>query len=830
MATQGGGNVRSITSDKTAKKTTNAGLMDRLKKVAKIDRLPKNVRQSIPFQGIMSNGIIETTPGTFTKTYMLQDINFTIAPDDEQLVIFQHFIDMLNSFNENVQWEITTFKHEIEKKRTIQEIRLLPQKDGLNKYRQEMNGMLLDNLKKGNNSAKKDKMITISIHDSDAKHAAMQFNNIDTLISQKIRRITGYDTTPMTSQDRIKLLYNIYNQDSDYRLATSIYDNKEVFNLPYLEKCGLSIKDLVGPSSMDFSPGGRKDMFMLGDTYAQALYLERIPSYLNTNFMADLEDISANMLISSYFETIDAASAGKLVKEQLAAIEANVASVSKRNAESGYFGVLPPDLEKSQESVRSLMNDITSRDQNIFYVTFIIVAFARTKEELLETVKLIKDTADKHMCAIKPMKFQQEFAFNTALPLCRNDVFVDRLYTTESAGIFIPFNSQEIMQKNAIFYGLNQVSKSMILYDRTTGDNYNGLIFGYSGSGKSFAAKNEMVSVLLSKPNAQVFVIDPQGEYRRLVTALHGEEIYLSPGSSSYINPLDLDISTDKEDEIDPITMKSDFIISLFSIIVGKNRSLSPIHTSLIDKCVRKIYRSYIDELAKTGMTCDITKCPTLSDLYQELDMLKNEHFEAGQLADILAQYAVGSFDTFAHRTNIETNSRFVVYNTKQLGHGMRELGLHICINDIWNRMIANSKRDVYTWFYIDEFHILLESEGSTLFLKRIWKMARKWFGVPTGIMQNTEDLLRNEDTRAIFNNTSFILMLKEPMMDRQNLQLLLNLSVSQLEYITESDKGCGLLYNGKVTIPFMNKFSKNTELYKAMTTSHDENATADKE
>ncbi len=821
MAEKGKGTVKSITSDKVTQKQST-GIIAKIKNVAKIDRLPKNVRETIPFRGAMANGIIETQEGVFTKTYKIEDINFTIAPDEDQMVIYQHFIDMLNSFNDTINWEFTTFKHEIEKRKTIDDIRIRPQKDGLNKYRQEMNDVLLSNLKRGNNSARKDKMLTIAIKDNDAKHAAMQFKNIDTLISQKIRRISGYDTQPMTTQERIKMLYEIYNQDTDYRLATGIYENKEVFNLQFLEKCGLTLKDVIGPSSFDFSPNGKRDIFMIGDTYAQTLYLARIPSFLNTSFMSDLEDISGNMLISSYFKTIDAGSAGKLVKEQLAAIEANVASVSKRNAEGGYFGVLPPDLEKSQNSVRSLMNDITSRDQNIFYVTFVITVFARTKEELIETVKLVKDTADKHMCSIKPMKFQQEFAFNTCLPLCRNDIMVDLLYTSESAGIFIPYNSQEIMQKNSIFYGLNQVSKSMILYDRTTGDNYNGLIFGYSGSGKSFTAKCEMVSVILAKQNAQVFVIDPQGEYKNLVNGLHGQEINLSPGSNSYINPLDLDISIDKEDEIDPITMKSDFIISLFSIMIGKNRSLSPIHTSLIDKCVRKVYRSYIEELSRSGETCNVNMCPTLTDLYQELNMMKDEHYEAGQLADILFTYAIGSFDTFAHRTNIETDKKFVVYNTKQLGHGMRELGLHICLNDIWNRMINNSKREVYTWFYIDEFHILLESEGSTLFLKRIWKMARKWLGVPTGIMQNTEDLLRSEDTRAIFNNTSFILMLKEPMMDRQNLQILLNLSPSQLEYINESDKGCGLLYNGKVTIPFMSKFPKNTELYNMMDTSHE--------
>jgi type IV secretory pathway VirB4 component len=301
-----------------------------------------------------------------------------------------------------------------------------------------------------------------------------------------------------------------------------------------------------------------------------------------------------------------------------------------------------------------------------------------------------------------------------------------------------------------------------------------------------------------------------------------GQRIELMPGGRIFINPLDLDISEDEDAENDPIAMKVDFVVSMFSIIIGKDRVLDPVHGSIIDKCVRKIYRAYLEYLDAEGLTCDPSRCPTLGDLYQELKTTANEMPEARHLANVLYQYAVGSFTTFAHRTNVETDARLVVYDTKKLGSGMKELGLHICINDIWNRMIMNSKKNVWTWFYIDEFHVLLESRDTTLFLKRIWKMARKWLGVPTGIMQNTEDLLRDADSRAIINNTSLVIMLKEPLMDRQNLAILFNLSPAQLEYITDSEKGHGLIYNGKTTIPFMNEFPRKTQLYKMMTTAHD--------
>ena len=787
---------------------------------AKIEKLPKNVRESIPFRGMMSNGILETYYGTFTKSYKLKDVNFQIAPPEEQATIFSYFMEFLNSFSETTKWQFNIFNHKVSKRDTIENIRILPQRDGLNKYRQEMNKILLDNLTKGNNSISQDKFLTVAIEDENAEHAAATLRRIDTEISTRIRKISKDETTPMTSMERMKLLYDIYNQNMDYRFTTGVFNEPDEISLKHIERQGLSIKDVVGPSGINYAP---RDYFQFGDTYGRVFYLERVPKFLKTTFLSDISDIQSNMLISITSETTTQEEAVKLVKGRIAEIEGQVAEKKKKYAEEGYFGSdVNPELSAAQENARDLMKDITARNQSIFYLTLCVCIFSDTKEQLEETSKQLKSVAGRHLCPLKPIQDQQEFAVNTCLPLCRNDLYVDRMYTTESAAVFIPYNSQEINQKNAIFYGLNQSTKSMILCDRLTGNNFNGLIFGYSGSGKSFAAKCEMISVLLNHPDAQVFVIDPQGEYYPLAEGLHGSRITIAPGSNAYLNPLDLDLSSDDNMETDPITMKSDFVLSMLEIMMGKNRQIDPACRSIIDRCIRKIYRSYIKDISERtdGVTLDITKSPTLTDLYQELRMQENGY--ADQLADILELYAIGSFNTFARRTNVKTDSRFIVYDTKSLGNGMKELGLHICINDIWNRMISNSRKNIYTWFYIDEFHILLQSQATTVFLKQVWKMARKWLGVPTGIMQNTEDLLRDADSRAIVNNTSFVIMMREPLMDRQNLAELFNLSDAQLEYITDSDPGSGLIYNGKVTLPFINQFPKKTKLYALMSTSHD--------
>lgn len=792
----------------------------KLQEKAKIESLPKNVRDSIPFRGVTSNGIIETYYGTFTKSYKLKDVNFQIAPPNEQATIYSYFMELLNSFAETTKWQFNIFNHKIAKRETIENIRILPQRDGLNRYRQEMNKILLDNLTEGNNSITQEKFLTVAIEDENIEHASATLRRIDSEISSRIKKITKQETPPLKTVDRMKLLYEIYNQDSDYRFSTEIFNGKDEFSWQQIEKQGLSIKDAIGPSGINYGP---KNYFQFGDTYGRVFYLDRVPKYLKTTFLSDIADIQSNMLISITSETTNQDKAVKLVKGRIAEIEGQISDTTKKNMDNGYYGAgVNPELDAARENARDLMKDITSRNQSIFFLSVCVCIFAGTKDELEETSKQLTSIAGRHMAPLKPLLGDQEFGINTCLPLCRNDLMVDIMYTTESAAVFIPYNSQEINQKNAIFYGLNQTTKSMIICDRLTGSNYNGLIFGTSGSGKSFAAKCEMVSVLLNHPDAQVFVIDPQGEYYPLANALHGSRVIISPGSNIYINPLDLELSSDEEMETDPITMKADFVLSMLEIMMGKNRQVDPACRSIIDRCIRKIYRPYIEAMSKRtdGLTCDPSISPTLSDLYQELRMQGNSFSD--QLADVLELYAIGSFNTFAHRTNVKINSRFVVYDTKSLGNGMKELGLHICINDIWNRMITNSRNHIYTWFYIDEFHILLQSQATTVFLKQVFKMARKWLGVPTGIMQNTEDLLRDADSRAIVNNTSFVLMLKEPLMDRQNLAELFGLSESQLEYITNSDPGSGLIYNGKVTLPFIYDFPKNTDLYALITTAHD--------
>lgn len=783
--------------------------------------IPKTVQETIPYRCVYANGIIETRPGVFTKSYALQDVNFKIASREEQENIFLRYGDLLNMFTYDVTVEVTIFNRNVNRERFCKNVLIEHRGDDLDVYVEEQNKILMDHMQEGRNNIIHEKYITLSIRAEDISAATNQFVRLDTELSTAIKRINGADTAPMTLAERLGVLYDIYNTDSDLPFYTKVMvdgNESETFNVEWLKQLGITSKDLIGPESMDFSTGH----FMVGDKYGRVLFLQNLPTILSTDFMTELNDLECNMVTSVHFEPLRQDKTMKLIRNQIVNINSNVVDAQKRASRSGYSAdLISPDLLKAQEEANKLLTDMTSRNQKMYLVTLVVMILADTLDELDKYTQSLQTVAQRHLCTIKKLNYQQEAGLATALPLADNKLQVKRLLTTDSASLFIPFSAQELSQSNGMYYGLNAVSRNLILFNRLNSKNANGVILGTPGSGKSFSAKREIINVLL-KTDADVYIIDPEREYAPLAELFGGEIIRIAAGSKTYINPLDMDI--DYADDDDPITLKSDFIGSLCETIIGGRFGLSPIQKSVIDRCVRRVYQDYMQYIRhnEQNITLDKAHTPTLEDFYQLL--LSQPEVEAQNIALSLELYCRGSFDTFAHRTNVNTSNRFVVYDVKDLGSGMHEMGLQVCLNDIWNRIIANKKRGKRTWFYIDEFHLLTQHDSSARFVQQIYKRARKWGGVPTGITQNVEDLLSSKEARGIINNCDFIMMLNQSPLDRVELANMLSISPTQMSYITDADIGQGLLYTGsKSIVPFIDKYPQDTQTYRAMTTKMDD-------
>lgn len=781
---------------------------------------PDTAQKTIPYKAAYDCGIIETEPKCFTKSYLLDDVNFKIASQADQDFIFLKYGDMLNMFGSDTKAEITIYNKNIAQEEFNESVLMKYQGDGLDEYREEQNAMMLQKITEGKNNIVREKYLTVSIEAENIEAAQSAFSRIDTEVSNAVKQISGCDTPPMSLKDRLSILYSIYNPKSETPLCQTAEINGhkvESFNTDNLRKQGLTTKDVIAPTDIVFNA----DHFMLDGYYGQVLYLQNLPTYLSTDFIGELNDVACNMLTSVHFESIRQDKAMKLIRNQITNIDSNVVDAQKKATKSGYSAdLISPSLLQAKTEADKLLGDMTSRNQKLFYVTLVVTHFAETKEQLDKQCSQITAIAQKYLVNLKKLTTQQELGFNTSLPLCSDKLYIKRLLTTECASLFIPYSAQELNHKGGLYYGLNAVSHNLILFDRTKSKNSNGIILGTPGSGKSFSAKREMMSVLLNT-DSEVYVIDPEGEYAPLAKVLGGEVIRISAGSKVYVNPLDMDL--DYADDKDPVTLKADYICSLCETILGGRYGLSVTQHSIIDRCVRKVYQPYLDYMRKHPElgTCDKTKMPTLKNLYNEI--LSQEEGEARTIALALERFVTGSLDMFAHRTNVNTSSRFIVYDIKDIGNGLKELGLQVCLNDIWNKTIANKKRHKRTWFYIDEFYLLTQTESSALFLQQIFKRARKWGGVPTGITQNVEDMLISPQARSILSNCDFVMMLNQSPNDKQDLAKMFNISPTQLSYITNADAGQGLLYTGKTIVPFIDRFPTDTKSFAAMTTKMDD-------
>lgn len=789
-------------------------------------KVPKTAQQTIPYTMCYQHGIIETTPGTFTKMYPLADVNFSIASALEQDHIFRAYGSLLNMFTSDVDLQITTMNRAIDKDRFLQNV-LLPynSEDGWDEYRREVNQGLQNRFAESSNNMLHEKYLTVAIKADSIEAAVSRFGRIDAEVANEVKRITSQSCAPMSTVDRLSMLYDIYNPGAPLPLSSIRKmngKNVETFSLEAVAASGLTTKDAIAPECIVF----KKSHFELGEKYGRVLYLGTLPSILNSEMFVELSDVPCKMITSAHFNVLEQSRAIKLIRRQTVNINSNVVDAQKKAAKSGYSpDMISPSLRASQEEAEKLQQDITSRNQRLFFVTVTACVFADTLEELDKFTEMVQTIAQKHVCIMRTAAYQQENGFNSTLPLAQNQLAIKRLLTTESASLFIPFSVQEVAQLHGLFYGCNAVSGNPIFFSRTAANNPNGCILGTSGSGKSFAAKQELVNFLLGT-DYDIYVIDPEREYTNLAREFGGEVINISASASEYLNPLDMDLNYSDEDG-SPLTLKADFVISLLETIMKAQYGLSPQQSSIIDRCVRELYIDYLEKmrpLRERGITIDTSLSPTLADLRKKLRSQAEP--EVYPLVTALELYTEGSLNLFSHKTNVNIKNRFVVYDIRDIGDNLKDLGLQVCLNDIWNRTIANGMKGKRTCIYFDEMHLLTQRDGSANFLRQIYKRARKHGGIPTGMTQNVEDLLRSEAARGILNNCDMVMMLNQTPLDKNQLVDIFSLSATQAEFMSNGTPGTGILYiGGKSAIPFVNRADTSTKLYSVMSTKLEDRA-----
>lgn len=798
---------------------------DKKKKEVKEKRkIKRTTIQTMPYECFVSNYVIllksnvkigKETTNLYSKTYLVPDINYSALTKEQQLEKMQLYIELLNGFDSSVSLQLTIMNTKINKYDFENRILLKTKGDGLDKERAEFNEVLHDKIVQGQNGLQCRKYITVTVSAINFDAASTRFFNIEAHLNNVLTKL-GTEAIALNANERSRLLVDIF-RDVDANISTI---TKEEF-------ARRSEKMLCCPDYFEF----KKDYFLFNDKYARCVYFKRLSTSVSDTIFKDIVEMNQTLIISKNVEFVEPAEALTLVQRKITDMKQEEIIKVRKTVQASNGAFVDPiegtQLAIDKAQAQEFLEDLQERNQKMTLCQFIVMLTGDTYEELEKNTEALEIILRKHQIEPINAPYRQEQAMSSVLPLGNSFSFdkeknlqVRRTLSSEATAAFMPFNSRELLHEGGIYYGQNRLTQNIIMFDRKKLKNPNGFIFGVPGGGKSFLAKLEMLFSTLTTDD-EILILDPEREYTALAELLGGEVVYISENSATHINPMDLTENPDKDDaEYDPIKAKLDFMLSFFSTILG-NQEISPVQKTIIDNVMHIVYKKY--------------EKPTLKEYYKELEEYEKQSADetksdATYLRQTLHLYVHGSMNVFSNVSNVDIHKRIVVYDIKELGQNLRTLGMMIVLEKMWERVAFNRSRGIGTRIYADEMYLLFKSEQSATFFYELWKRARKWGGIPTGITQNVEDLLRSELARTMLSNTQFVVMLAQNATDREQLARLLNISPETMGYVTNASEGCGLIYADEYgTIPFENKFPTDTSLYKIISTKFKEKAAEQK-
>lgn len=774
--------------------------------------VPDTAQKTITFEKMYRDGICQVTRTYFTKMVEFYDINYDLLEVEDQADILEEYSRLINYFDPSIHFQLFLFNRQVNEQVLAGQFDVSLQEDEFDDIREEYTQMLKHQSAKGNNGIIKSKYLIFGVEGNGYREAKGKLGNIEKDVVRNLNSI-GTNAKVLDGKERLRILHEYFNQGTMEPFR---------FSFKELSESGKSVKDYIAPPGFDFRYPSR---FKSGSMYGSVSYLDLIAPKADDGLMKKLLDIDDNLTITMHMQTYDPVKAIKMIKGALTNIQKMKIEEQKKAVRSGYdMDILPTDIITYEKDTLDLLDDLNTSNQKLIKMTFLITCYGRTKRELESITQRVSGIIQQANCNLRNLQYLQEQGLMASAPIGCNDTGIVRDLTTKSTAVLVPFCTQELfMPAPAIYYGLNALSNNMIMADRKRLRTPNGVILGTPGSGKSFSAKREILSCFLITKD-DIIICDPEGEYFPLVQALHGQVVKLATDSKDYLNPMDIQLSHRGDREA--LKLKSDFLITLCDLIAGGKRGLENDEKGIIDTCIKHIYDGYFKNPKPENM-------PVLEDLYNALlkfdpvniapELAMEAKAKAVRIANSLILYVHGSQNYFNHRTNVDSHNRIMCFDIRDLGNQLKELGMLIVQDAVWNRVSQNRERRIATRYYCDEFHLLLKEKQTAVYSVEIWKRFRKWGGIPTGLTQNVGDFLKSEEIEGILGNSDFVYLLNQNAKDQQILADKLGLSEKQLTHVTNSEPGSGLILFDNVVIPFVDKYPSDTKTFAIMNTRPEE-------
>ena len=754
-------------------------------------KTPKSIQETIEIVKVAENGIFEVAKNRFSKCYRFQDINYTTTNEVEQIDIFERYCKFLNSLDCNFKITVNNKNKDMQNLR--EEILLQYQYDEFDKFRRIYNEIIEDKIREGRQGIEQERYLTLTIERKNFEEAKAQFATLEATIHKAFGEL-GTDIVALSGNERIKVLHDFYHLGEEEGFS---------FDLKHARKVGADFRNDLCNGMLKYFPDHIEDE----GKYIRAMFIKKYPSSLSDRFLNEITSLPVHSITSIDVVPIPKDLTTKTLQKKYLGIESDIIKQQRvRNKNNDFSTEISYAKRTEKKEIEEIMDDVRENDQCLFYVAVTLIIVAESKEELESVTETVETIGKRNSVTIDTHYLKQREALNTALPIGVRQVETMRTMLTQSVAVLMPFNVQELNAVGGNYYGINQISKNINVGNRKGLINGNGFIFGVPGSGKSFFAKQEMGNVFLNTQD-DVIVIDPMNEYFDIADTFGGAIVNLSAYTKNYVNPLDADLAHMNERGIrDVIADKSEFMLSLCDQLLGN--ALNQKHHSIIDRCIRELYMQ----------AWKVKKVPVMTDFYHILKSQKE--MEAQELALSLELFVEGSLNIFNHQTNVDVDNRFTVYGIQDLGSQLAPVAMLVMMEAIQQRIIDNGKRGRATWLYIDECHVLLNSDYSATYLQQLWKKVRKQGGLCTGITQNVVDLLQNYIAMTLLSNSEFVALLKQANVDSAKLAEVIGVSDAQLQYVHNSPSGTGLLKCGSVVIPFDNQISKDSDLYKLYNTN----------